>query len=204
MLLQAMAKIVVSVTVLSSVVFLLLLASGLGGVFNLGYRRGDRVALGQKVYNSQCAKCHGANLEGQPNWQKRLPNGRLPAPPHDATGHTWHHADEIFVGITKHGLKPYAGNDYDSDMPAFESALSDDEIAGIWTYIKSKWPERERNYQATISSQYNQQKPSRPAPISDVVNRLPPAATIYRRFGSLDIHQLGETRSLGEKVVTRP
>src|SRR6516165_7158925 len=43
------------------------------------------VARGKVVYAQQCAPCHGANLEGQPNWRERLPNGRLPGPPHDAT-----------------------------------------------------------------------------------------------------------------------
>jgi hypothetical protein len=46
------------------------------------------VTRGKVVYAEQCASCHGTNLEGQPNWRHRLPNGRMPAPPHDATGHT--------------------------------------------------------------------------------------------------------------------
>src|SRR5262245_54008972 len=50
-----------------------------------------QAARGEAVYAAQCARCHGANLEGQPNWRVPLPNGRLPAPPHDASGHTWHH-----------------------------------------------------------------------------------------------------------------
>src|SRR5204863_80186 len=41
------------------------------------------VALGANVYAQNCAACHGAKLEGQPDWRRRLPNGRLPAPPHD-------------------------------------------------------------------------------------------------------------------------
>ena len=53
-----------------------------------------QVAEGRAVYAAQCASCHGANLEGQPDWRVRLPNGRLPAPPHDASGHTWHHPDK--------------------------------------------------------------------------------------------------------------
>ena len=58
-------------------------------------------ALGQRVYAAQCAACHGAGLEGQPNWRERGPDGRLPAPPHDASGHTWHHPDELLFRITK-------------------------------------------------------------------------------------------------------
>ena len=82
-----------------------------------------QVALGASVYAARCAQCHGANLEGQPNWQQRLANGRLPAPPHDASGHTWHHPDEILFGITKNGMTPYASADYESDMPAFAGVL---------------------------------------------------------------------------------
>ncbi len=103
-----------------------------------------RVALGQKVYAQHCASCHGANLEGQPNWQRRLPNGRMPAPPHDESGHTWHHPDRVLFGITKNGLvPPYAPADYQSDMPAFGDKLSDAEIWAVLAYLKSHWTTRE-------------------------------------------------------------
>jgi mono/diheme cytochrome c family protein len=100
-----------------------------------------KVAAGAKVYAQHCAACHGANLEGQPNWRTRLPNGRLPAPPHDESGHTWHHPDGVLFGITKHGLVPgrYAPPGYQSDMPAFEGKLTDDEIWTVLAYIKSRW-----------------------------------------------------------------
>ncbi|MCW5719495.1 MAG: cytochrome c, partial [Bauldia sp.] len=48
---------------------------------------------GQTLYLANCASCHGVDLEGQPNWQTPLADGRFPAPPHDETGHTWHHSD---------------------------------------------------------------------------------------------------------------
>lgn len=103
-----------------------------------------QLALGQKIYAQHCAACHGAKLEGQPNWQKRLPNGRLPAPPHDESGHTWHHPDEVLFAITKHGLvPPYAPPGYQSDMPAFAGILSDDEIRAVLAYIESHWTDPE-------------------------------------------------------------
>lgn len=64
------------------------------------------VTDGKQIYIRDCASCHGANLEGEPNWRMRQANGRLPAPPHDATGHTWHHADALLIEITKNGLVP--------------------------------------------------------------------------------------------------
>lgn len=98
------------------------------------------VALGARVYGQQCAACHGAKLEGQPNWRLRLANGRLPAPPHDDTGHTWHHPDAVLFALTRNGLvPPYASEGYQSDMPAFAGKLSDAEIWAVLAYIKSHW-----------------------------------------------------------------
>lgn len=103
-----------------------------------------QVALGAKIYVQHCAACHGAKLEGQPNWRSRLPNGRLPAPPHDEGGHTWHHPDYVLFAITKNGLvPPHAPKDYESDMPGFAGKLSDGEIWAALAYLKSHWISRE-------------------------------------------------------------
>ena len=107
-------------------------------------RDGARVARGQQVYVQHCAACHGARLEGQPDWRTRRGDGRLPAPPHDESGHTWHHADAELFAMTKHGLvPPYAPADYKSDMPAFAGRLSDDDIWAVLAFIKSHWRSRE-------------------------------------------------------------
>lgn len=46
------------------------------------------IDMGRRLYATECASCHGANLEGQENWMTRGANGKLPAPPHDRSGHT--------------------------------------------------------------------------------------------------------------------
>jgi mono/diheme cytochrome c family protein len=102
------------------------------------------VALGERLYARECASCHGAGLEGEPNWQRRLPNGRLPAPPHDETGHTWHHPDAVLFHLTKEGPAALAGGGYESDMPGYRDVLSDAEIIAVLSYIKSTWPEEIR------------------------------------------------------------
>lgn len=117
---------------------------------------GDRVlvALGKPLYAKQCASCHGAKLEGQANWRTPLPgNGGLRAPPHDASGHTWHHADTMLFTITKHGGAAIAPPGFKSNMPSFKDALSDREIRAVLAYIKSRWPARIRK----VSQRINQQ-----------------------------------------------
>lgn len=99
-----------------------------------------QLAMGKDVYDRHCAACHGARLEGQPNWQRRRPDGRMPAPPHDDSGHTWHHPEHVLFGIVKHGLvPPYAPPGYESDMPAFKDTLSDEEIRAVLAFIESHW-----------------------------------------------------------------
>ena len=101
-----------------------------------------QVALGKQVYAAQCASCHGVNLEGQPNWKERNADGKLPAPPHDETGHTWHHPDQQLFDITKRGTAALVGPSYKTDMREFGSILSDEEIWAVLAYIKSTWPPR--------------------------------------------------------------
>jgi S-disulfanyl-L-cysteine oxidoreductase SoxD len=108
-------------------------------------REPRRIAAGKLVYDAHCASCHGRNLEGQPDWMSRLPNGRFPAPPHDDSGHTWHHSNEVLFALTKHGMKPpYAPEGYSSDMPAFAGILSDDDIWNVLAFIQSRWSDRVR------------------------------------------------------------
>ncbi|UOM37026.1 cytochrome c [Acuticoccus sp. I52.16.1] len=111
----------------------------------------EQIELGRHLYGANCASCHGADLEGQADWKRRLPNGRMPAPPHDETGHTWHHSDEDLFTVTKRGVGAIVPG-YESDMPAFEGILSDTEIAATLAYIKSTWPEHQREFQARITA----------------------------------------------------
>jgi mono/diheme cytochrome c family protein len=99
------------------------------------------VAQGADIYAAACASCHGADLEGQPEWRSRNADGRLPAPPHDASSHTWHHNATALFQLTKLGVAKMIGDPgYESGMPAFAGTLTDAEIIAVLSYIKSKWP----------------------------------------------------------------
>lgn len=111
----------------------------------------EKVAQGKILYAQYCANCHGANLEGAPNWKQSLPDGSLPPPPHDSSGHTWHHPDELLISITENGGDPA----YNSKMPAFKDQLRLDQIAAILEFIKSKWGREEREFQWWITVRSN-------------------------------------------------
>lgn len=127
-------------------------SAALEGLTFLGERVTEAdLEAGEMVYAESCASCHGENLEGQPDWRRRLDNGRMPAPPHDEMGHTWHHSDRNLFIVTKGGVQAVVPG-YESDMPAFEGILTDDEIADVLAYIKSTWPQRQREFQAEVSA----------------------------------------------------
>jgi mono/diheme cytochrome c family protein len=114
----------------------------------------DIVARGSQVYAENCASCHGVDLAGQPDWRAPGPDGKLPAPPHDATGHTWHHDGETLFRLTKYGLVELIGDpDYASNMPAYDGILTDADIIAVLSYIKSTWPQDIRARHDTMETQ---------------------------------------------------
>jgi mono/diheme cytochrome c family protein len=106
----------------------------------LAYEDAAVIALGHAVYAENCAACHGARLEGAPDWRTPDTDGFLPAPPHDPTGHTWHHPDAQLMQIVSLGTAAVVGRGYQSRMPGFGAVLSEAEIAASLAYIKSTWP----------------------------------------------------------------
>ena len=110
------------------------------------------VALGEQVYAQNCAACHGAKLEGQANWRQRGFNGYMPAPPHDETGHTWHHPDSYLFTMTKYGIEKMISKPYPNNMPAYEDKLTDEEILAVLSYIKSTWSGRTQRQHDQINA----------------------------------------------------
>ena len=102
---------------------------------------------GETLYAQRCASCHGANLEGVPEWKTVQPDGKLLPPPHDSSGHTWHHPDDLLLSIIAEGGEPS-----NSDMPAFADILTDEEMIAILTFIKNSWGPEEREFQWWITA----------------------------------------------------
>ncbi len=112
------------------------------------------VGQGRSLYAEHCASCHGVSLEGQPGWQVRRPDGKLPAPPHDESGHTWHHPDAVLFALTKYGPARVIGDPaYQSDMPGYDETLTDEQIIAVLSYIKSTWPQAIRDRHDQMNAQ---------------------------------------------------
>ena len=115
-------------------------------------------AQGRLIYQGQCASCHGDNLEGQVGWRDQLIDGKRLAPPHDETGHTWHHPDEMLFQLTKNGIGAMMSKPYPNNMPIYKDILSDTEIIAALSYIKSRWPKETQAIHDQINANYQQNK----------------------------------------------
>ena len=135
-------KVAAPIVIAIAIVVALLLTLGSGSSINaMDATNADLVSKGKTIYAANCATdCHGADLKGQPNWRQPLEEGGLPSPPHDASGHTWHHDDALLFNYTKKGGAVIAPQGFKSRMPGFGGSLSDDEIWAVLSYIKSRWP----------------------------------------------------------------
>ncbi len=106
------------------------------------------VSRGEEVYQQFCASCHGANLEGQPDWRSPLPDGSFRAPPHDSTGHTWHHPDDLLLEIIAEGSDPAFGG----TMQGFADVIEEQDRVAVLEFIKSQWGQEEREFQWWITA----------------------------------------------------
>jgi hypothetical protein len=109
------------------------------------------IARGRTIYAGTARPATARISKAKRDWKSPLPSGRMPAPPHDASGHTWHHPDGAHFRITKEGPAAVVGGGYQSDMSGFGNLRTDEEIRAVLAFIKSTWPERERAYQAEMT-----------------------------------------------------
>ncbi len=138
--------------ILTALYIFMTYSNKLNASINLNTTDNSIIKNGKQIYAKNCASCHGVNLEGQKNWMSRLPGGLMPAPPHDETGHTWHHPDMYLFMVTKYGIEEFIGEKYPNNMPAYKDILHDEEIIAVLSYIKSTWPNKIKEIHNKINS----------------------------------------------------
>ena len=124
-----------------------------------------QVARGEQVYAQQCQRCHGANLQGAPNWATPGPDGLTLAPAHDDSGHTWHHPDRVLHEAIHNGMNDPLKPGSPLRMPAFGNALPDADIRAVVEFFKNHWSPEHRQYQFDETRKELARKPTpTPAP----------------------------------------
>jgi mono/diheme cytochrome c family protein len=92
----------------------------------------DPLVLGKKVYNNNCANCHHADGMGQPGVYPPMGGSAL------VVGSKERLAAVLLQGLS--GPVTVNGGSYGSAvMPAWGSALTDDKIANVMTYIRGSF-----------------------------------------------------------------
>lgn len=129
-----------------AVLLLVAVASGAAAGCGTGEPSADEAAAlpageagqrsGTQIFAAVCATCHGEQGEGANDWKVRGEDGRLPPPPLNGDGHTWHHADGVLYRIVRDGGATFGAG---SNMPAFGETLTREEIIAVLEYIKTLW-----------------------------------------------------------------
>ena len=130
------------------IVMTIVLLTGCDSQTNANHARfpAEQLMLGEQVFTKNCQECHGVGAAGTVReWQKRLPDGTLPAPPLNGTAHAWHHNDKVLLRTVNNGGIPLGGT-----MPPFKDVLSEEEKIAVLAYIKNLWPEE--LYQAWLAN----------------------------------------------------
>ena len=92
------------------------------------------VEFGNRLFQQNCAVCHGADAEGTREWKKPDANGNYSPPPLDGNAHAWHHSLPQLADYVKQGGARFGGV-----MPAFGDKLSNEEVLAVIAYFQSKW-----------------------------------------------------------------
>jgi mono/diheme cytochrome c family protein len=128
---------------------------------------------GRKIYMTRCISCHQANGKGITGY----------FPPLDGT--EWVAEEKgrliriVLQGMT--GRTTVQGVDYNGAMPAWGPVLTDAEVAGVLTYIRSTWsndfsPVTESDVTAVRALTAGRTKPWTHAELMSATNRTTPGA----------------------------
>lgn len=96
----------------------------------------SQLSLGKRVYQTNCASCHGSQAQGDANWRKKGADGHYPAPPLNGSGHAWHHSTTVLRDVISNGSAPGKGK-----MPAWKNKLNEQEINAVIVWFQSSWPQ---------------------------------------------------------------
>jgi mono/diheme cytochrome c family protein len=87
---------------------------------------------GARLFQENCALCHGPEGQGHPDWQTP---GVVAAPPLNGTGNEWKRSRAEMIAIVQTGAKRNGV----AVMPGWKDRLTDAEIADIVSWFQALW-----------------------------------------------------------------
>ena len=93
----------------------------------------DNLVRGARLYQENCAQCHGPEAQGHPDWQNPQV---IAAPPLDGSGNAWKRSRLDLIAVVKNG----ASRNGVPAMPAWNGRLSDQDIEDIISWFQALWP----------------------------------------------------------------
>ncbi|MGD8576506.1 MAG: cytochrome c [Thiohalophilus sp.] len=96
----------------------------------------QQIVRGGRIFQQNCAVCHGKLAQGAPNWRQRNEEGKFPPPPLNGDGHTWHHPMNVLVQTVRNGTIALGGS-----MPALGDRLSEQDIRDVLAWVQAQWPD---------------------------------------------------------------
>ncbi|MHB8623267.1 MAG: c-type cytochrome [Sulfuricaulis sp.] len=91
------------------------------------------LSRGARLYQENCAECHGPEAQGHPDW--RNPQV-VAAPPLDGSGNAWKRKKQDLIAVIKNGVSRQG----EPAMPTWQGRLNDQDIEDIIAWFQSLWP----------------------------------------------------------------
>lgn len=93
----------------------------------------ESILRGARVFQEQCAQCHGPDAQGHPDWQNPQVTA---APPLNGTGNEWKRSKSELIAVIQNGAK----RDGQPVMPGWKGRLTDQEIDDVIAWFQALWP----------------------------------------------------------------
>jgi mono/diheme cytochrome c family protein len=96
----------------------------------------NRIANGAKLYQENCAQCHGPEAQGHPDWERGRKEGFAAAPPLNGTGTEVKLSQAQMIHIIRNGVT----RDNIPLMPAWQGRVADKDLEDIIAWFQALWP----------------------------------------------------------------
>ncbi len=95
-----------------------------------------KIARGAKIFEENCAQCHGPQAQGHPDWQTPSDGSFTAAPPLDGSGNEHKRSKSELLNVIRNGVRK---NGLEV-MPAWQGRLSNQDLEDVVTWFQSLWP----------------------------------------------------------------